>query len=170
MLDTAAQGHPALLQFARQVCVIHLAPENRALPCHILLPAPRSYNLQPDSLSWHLLWRDFIFKMPEQAAYLILASVGNTEVHPPKELRFNTGQTATLGVMLTSYHSNSPMDVSSLFVYELDNATRKTCNITCVISKTFSKQALWHSNTEWNTHRLKGSQYSKCADDPFSFH
>lgn len=54
-----------------------------------------------------------------------------------KETRFNTGQTVTLGVVLMSHHSNSPMDVSSLFVYELNAATRKTCNVTRVISKNF---------------------------------
>lgn len=79
--------------------------------------------------------------MPKQTAYNFLTHKANTEVCPMKETRFNTGQTVTLGVVLMSYHSNSPMDVSSLFVYELNAATRKTCNVTRVISKNFSKQA-----------------------------
>jgi len=79
--------------------------------------------------------------MPKQTAYVLSACRANTEAHPPKELGFNTSQIVTLGVMLMSYHLNSPMDVSSLFAYELSTRTTKTSSVPCVISKKFLKQA-----------------------------
>lgn len=145
-----------------QTYVIHMAPGRRTLP--LSRPPSRSTWIHT---SKHLLLEDFYLKMSKQRAYMFLAHRANTKLYPTKELRHNTGQTVTLGVMLMSYHSVSWM--SAAYLCSSSTLQPGKLGTSRVTRKNFSKQAPWHSNTESKTYCLKGPQYLKCADDS-SFH